>query len=332
MKTRILTFFALSLTIAFSTINAGKFDATVRAFENNADYIRPFSSIFGTLTNSGWYRSAGVDKNFGFYIGLPISITYVSEKDRSFDYTYVDEGCQECKKLNGNSNGCLETQTITVPTIFGREKAPSIKVVSAIDQNGNVTGYRNQYFSDGLEDVSQFRWLPSTSLQLGVSWYYTSLQFRFITVPTEVLTLSMPAFSLQHDLKSILPNLPIHLSLAGNATIMNVTWKPNDENIDGSIKLSGLTNFLGVLAGYQIGVFEAFLQTGWEHSFLKTSGNVTIEPDEVIKPSVKLVGRNAFRIGLNVAMNVGYTAVVGHSFGSEMNTTVNIFGYSYQKK
>jgi hypothetical protein len=331
MKPRILSVFAQFLLTAVSLSNAGIAADATRTLEKNSYYFKPLSTVFGTINSSGWYRSASVDKNFGFYIGLPLSITYISEKDRSYDSTYIDEPCQQCIEQNRNSRGCLPSRTITLPTIFGRDKAPVINIVSVLDQNNDVLGFTHKYFSDGVEELSQLNWMPYAALQLGVSWFYTSLQLRFIAIPTDIFTITLPAFALQHDLKSVFPNLPFHLSLAGNATFININWKPGDD-VKGTVKFNGVSNFLGVLAGYRFGVLETFLQTGWEHSILKTSGTVTVLPDEVIKPSVKLIGRNAFRIGLNIAMDVGYTAVVGHSFGSEMNTTVNLLGYSYKKK
>lgn len=331
MRLKIISVFTLFLLTVVSISNAGTAADAVRTLEKNSYYFKPLATVFGTINSSGWYRSAGVDKNFGFYIGLPISVTYINSKDRMYDSTYIDEPCRQCIEQNRNSRGCNPSRTISLPTIFGLDKPPVIDVVSSLDHNSDVNGFRHQYFANGVDELSRFNWIPYIALQTGISYYYTSVQLRFMAIPSDVFTVTLPAFSLQHDLRSVFPDLPFHLSLAGNLSIMSINWKPGDD-VEGTVKFRGVSNFLGILAGYRIGVLEAFLQTGWEHSFLKTSGTVTILPDEVVRPSVKLAGRNGFRIGLNVALDVGYTAAVGHSFGAEMNTTANILGFSYRRK
>ena len=100
-------------------------DEIVRSFERNNNYIQPFATIFGTAANAGWNQSAWVGKGFGFYLGIPLSVAYVSDDDRTFNGTFVDDGCKQYNNDPAHVPGssCKEVTSYKGPTILGG-KAP----------------------------------------------------------------------------------------------------------------------------------------------------------------------------------------------------------------
>jgi hypothetical protein len=76
---------------------------------------------------------------------------------------------------------------------------------------------------------------------------------------------------------------------------------------------------------------EVFLQTGWEHSQIKPSGDLVVDKEQ-INPAKKITGRNAFRAAINVAFPLGYHPVLGGSAGAEFANTINILSYKSKKK
>ncbi|MBN1576153.1 MAG: hypothetical protein JW913_06370 [Chitinispirillaceae bacterium] len=310
----------------------------LRAFEKRPEYVRPFATILGSLTNAGWYQSASVEKDFNFGIALPISVIYLNNRDREYSGAHIDEGCRKCREHGADCNGCVECQEFTAPTIFGTIHTPQV-TSSLTDLNYNVESddTLSVRFSDGIEEFSQIAGLPFVTLQASFSAYYTALTLRYLGVPgIPGASFNLPGIGLQHDFQYLLSSLPVSLSLAANFTFLIVSMSPGEwkevESTTGTLKLNGLSNFLGILAGYKpVKFLEIFLETGWEHSFLKPSGTLTIN-DETITPTIKLTGRNGFRAALNIAFPIKYHPVIGGIGGAQFGYLVNLIGFKSQKK
>ncbi len=165
---RYTLFFLLTL-ICFSF--AGKYDATVKAFADRSEYVTPLATVLGTMGNSGWNSASSIAKEPYLHFSLPISIVVISKKDRSYDGVYIDDGLLNSAELDKSA----ATQNYTTPTIFGREPAPVVyKYVT--NTKGMVTDTIIKQFSDGLDDLKVFNWIPFTSLQCEASMHYTSLK------------------------------------------------------------------------------------------------------------------------------------------------------------
>lgn len=311
---------------------SSELDGFIKSFENNTQYIQPFATLFGTMTNSGWYQSAGVGRGFGFYFGVPINLTYIADADRSYSGSYTDPGCVTAHSKNP-SVSCTETVNYTTPTAFGRSKGYVVHK-NTPDINGNlVPPGTDSSLSDGIEDLSTFNWLPFLEPQLSFNFYKTELKLRYIAMPAIAgVAVSMPGVGIQHDLSSFLP-LPVpglHLSVAGNMTWINASFEPGAD-IDGKLELTGFSHFLGILVGYNfMGWGEVFLETGWEGSHMHTGGDLTLKKDnETVKPNLDVDGRNGFRAALSVAVHFGYQAVIGQNVGVEAGHNINILGYRF---
>jgi hypothetical protein len=321
---------------------AGNVDAIVKAFEDNEDYVKPFATIFGSMTNSGWYQSSAVPAGFGFYLGLPINMTSLADEDRSFSWTVTDDGCRLYHTNNPTgTQTCSEVTTYNTPTIFGRSKGPVTQLSDYNPNSKTIVATRYIPLSDGKQELSSFNWLPFLEPQLSFSYKYTELKLRYIGLPLDAYSFSMPGLGIQHDLASFLPALPLPVSFsaAANFTWLSATWKPGG-NISGSMDLTGLSQFYGVLAGYTYkNWLEVFLETGWEMANMKSGGSLVIhdnsatnpQPDETVKPNLSLDGRNGFRVNLNIAFHLGYDAVLGQNVGAQFGNQVGILAYRYKK-
>jgi hypothetical protein len=321
----------------FSLSAAGALEETVKAFERRPDYVRPFATIAGTMTNSGWYQSAAIGKEFSFGIALPLTLIYLSRADRQYSGEYVDTNCTKCRiqEAGGasvNCRECVEHQSFTAPTIFGSIDAPEVQR-SIIDLRYNVISTLpvDALFSDGVPELSRLSALPFITLQASFSAYYTALTLRYIGIPEiEGTGFQFPGFGIQHDFQHLLSRVPLSLSLAANFTFLNVGWTPGGD-VEGKLTLGGLSHFVGVLAGYRpAGFFEIFLETGWEGSFLQPSGTLIVDND-IVSPSERLVGRNAFRAALNIVFPLQYTPVLGGGAGAQFANLINIVSYKSKK-
>ncbi|MBN1306740.1 MAG: hypothetical protein JXA18_02395 [Chitinispirillaceae bacterium] len=332
-KASILLFFLIL------PLSAGPVENMFKAFEERPEYVRPFATILGSMTNAGWYQSASVGKDFSFGVALPISLMYLNNRDREYSGTYIDEGCRKCREREAECNGCVECQKFTAPTVFGTIRTPEI-TRSIIDLNFNVvtdTLPVDPPFSDGIEELTQIAGLPFLSLQTTFSIHYTAVTLRYMGIPAIPGTsLNFPGIGLQHDFQYLLPSLPVSLSVAANFTFLIISLAPeewtDDGTMSGNLSLNGLSNFLGILAGYKpVRFLEVFLETGWEHSFLKPSGTLIVN-NETIKPSLTLKGRNGFRTALNIAFPIKYNPVIGGIGGAQFGYLVNLIGFKSRKK
>ncbi len=332
----------LTLSVLPRMTSAGNLDGIIKAFENNREYVKPFATLFGSMTNSGWYQSSAVPAGFGFYLGLPINVTGLSDQDRSFSWTAEDPGCKLYHTDNPTGKQtCKESSTYDAPTIFGRKNGPITYSSDYSPISKTIFDSTETPLSDGKQELSSFNWLPFVEPQLSFSFKYTEIKLRYIGLPLDAYAFSMPGLGIQHDLASFLPPLPYPLtfSVAANFTWLSASWKPGG-NISGTMDLTGQSQFFGVLAGYTYKKWlEVFLETGWESASLKSGGSLIIhdnsttnpQPDESVKPNLNLDGRNGFRLNLNVAFHLGYDAVFGQNMGAQFGNQIGLLAYRYKK-
>ena len=325
------------------TVQADQIKDFLKAFEKNGNYVQPFSTLFGTMTNSSWYQSAAVAKGFGFYVGIPISITRVADADRSFAGTYIDKGCKDYHTTNPTgTQKCTEVNHYTTPTLFGKKDAPLVwSYLTNSTKDAIVDSIHPFLLSDGLSAFSSLNWIPFGMPQVSFSWWNTELKLRYLGAPSiQGVSLQMPGIGIQHDLASFLPrfvpNLPVNISVAGNISWLSLDFAPPGAEYTGSMELNGFSHFLGIVVGYtHHGWVEAFMEAGWEGSSLESKGEVIVtkvgDPDETIRPNLNLEGRNTFRAALNVAVHFGYDAVFGQNVGSEFGQQISVLSYRYKK-
>jgi hypothetical protein len=207
-----------------------------------------------------------------------------------------------------------------------------------VDLHGNVIGQLapEAPFSDGIKELSDVTLLPFLTVQAAFSMYYTQLTLRYMGVPSlSGVSFGFPGFGLQHDFHHFFPSLPVSLSLAGHITFLSASWKPG-EDVDGTLELSGLSSFIGILAGYKLTKFlEVFLETGWDNCSLAPSGKLTITGDngekDVVEPHQTISGRNGFRMALNFSFPIHYNPVLGGFAGAQWGNVINVLSYKSNK-
>lgn len=304
----------LSLMFAFA-LHAGRGATTMHAINEQPGYMRPFATSLGTMTNSGWFQSASIDKEFGFGAALPISLIYISKRDREYTDSYTDD------------NGRTE---VTVPTIFGSMEQPIISRAS-----GSLVFVDNTTFRPGLEEFQDISVLPYITLQASFSLYYTELKLRYMGMPPiNKNGFQFPGIGLQHDFHHFFPSFPVAVSLAGNMTFLNTSITPGDK-LEGTLKTGGIASFLGIVAGYRpIENLEIFLETGWDHSHVSAKGTIISTEDdgwESIPIDNTITGRNAFRMALNVAVPIKYHPVAGVIAGAQWGNLINILSFKSKR-
>jgi hypothetical protein len=330
---------ALPLTalLASAPARAASLDDVVKAFEKSDGYVQPLATLFGSMTNSGWYQSATVARGFGFYVGIPINFTQISDDDREYEGSIPDLGCiLYHQDQPGGSTPCPESVGFTAPTLFGKGKGPRVRTHNYNPNSDTFTAETSNLISDGNPDMASFNWMPFAEPQISFSYFHTELKLRYIALPLDIFSVSLPGFALQHDFAWAMPNSPVHASLAANWSFLSAEWTPGD-NIDGTLTLDGSSAFYGAVVGWTWkNWLEVFTEIGYETSSLKSGGKLTIndkdgvDAPQTINPGLTLDGRNGFRMALNVAFHLGYDAVIGQNVGAELGNQVGILAYRFK--
>lgn len=338
-----MRFFKNALVIAVlsaCTVNAGDpASLTIEGIFNRPLYAQPVATLLGTGTNTGWYQSAAVGKEYGWGIALPVSLVFINNNDRQYEGTINDPVCVDCNERAAvtptvDCKECVECIDFVAPTLFGTIQTPGYKI-SRLGLDGSVSGTKNiePVFTNGVKEIAEFSLVPFATLQAMFSWNYTALTLRYIGIPSIAgFSFQFPGVGIQHDLSRFLPPFPVSLSVAGNITFLNFAWEIKDvKDAEGTLRLNGLSSFAGILAGSPLGFIEMFLEMGWEHSYLKPGGDTKVN-GELLTTNQVIPGRNGFRAALNIALPIKYNPVVGGIAGAQFGTQVTLLSYKSKKK
>lgn len=302
-----------------TSLQAGRGATTMHAINEQPGYMSPLATTIGTLTNSGWFQSAFIDKEFGYGVALPISLAYIGSRDRQYTESYTDVGS-------------TEYHTVTVPTIFGAISRPVIeRTIMGAQSNVIGTFADSTLFRAGIDEFKGISVVPYITLQAAFSLYYTEVKLRYMGMPSISHNgFQYPGIGLQHDFHHLFPSFPVAISLAGNMTFLNTVITPGDK-LTGTLKIGGISSFFGMVAGYRPNEkLEVFLETGLDHSHVSVKGAITSTEDggyEVIPVDNTITGRNSFRLALNVAVPIKYHPVAGIIAGAQWGNLLNIFSY-----
>ncbi|MBF0433158.1 MAG: hypothetical protein HQK83_17900 [Fibrobacteria bacterium] len=297
-------------------------------------YVQPVATLLGSLFNSGWYQSASVNRGFGFAIGLPISVAYIS----SADHTYTNReasGCAESRAMQTTiecpAPDYLEYE---VPTIFGPQTNVQYKTYH-LDTPGSPSGsVQSTPASSGYSEIRDYTTIPFLIPHLAFSWMHTEIKARYLYFPLDFIKLNgnVIGMGVQHDISWLAKNLPFSISAGTNVSLLSLAV--GTEDFDGTMDLKGFVTNTSLLLGKQWGPFELFLESGWETSSLTASGTLVEKdnPDEVINPNIDVSGRNGFRLGLNVALHLGYHPVIGQNIGAQIGHQANLLFFKKEAK
>ena len=300
--------------------------ATMAAFENrpNGDpelfnrpgYVKPIIDNLGNVLNSNWFASATVSEKIGFEVGLPISLIFIGDDDKSFN------------EFGMNS-----------PTIFGGHadlSQPADVLLDGPRVYGNKT----------LSNLSVFTY---PYLQTAVSFYHARLVMRGMFLPaiSELRKFNLfgigGQYSFGHLFQYMLPPAaqPLDVSVVLGYNTSGISYQPEDYS--GTLNLDISTFTFDIVIGYKpTYFFEVMMTLGYQYANMESSGKLTCQTKEnnqpvgyygqTINPNISVKGNNGFKFGIAVAFQLGtsFHPVVGFDYAGKSSFTTNILYFRQQ--
>lgn len=308
-----INIFLIALVLSASTISAewGSIYDSMIAFDetpglkngNRPGYVKPIITQLGTVLNGNWVNSANVPQSFSFDAGIPITLSFIAEADRTYS-------------------------SAKVPTIFGED-------LGSYNVNPNIpcTTQPNCNEISGNENLNNLGMFSYPIAQAGFSYYHARVVLRGMWLPaiTELRSFSLLGFGLQYSFGYLfqyaLPkNLQtLNVSLAFGYNSSSIGYTP--ENYVGQLDLGISTKAFQMVIGYSPASFvELMLSVGYETAYMKSSGVLTAPEGGIIHPTLGVNGSNGFRLGVEVAFSLGtsFHPVVGANFGTRTAINANV--------
>ena len=264
-------------------------------------YLQPLADAVGADLNSGWYRSARIDrKGFHLYIGLVAQMAPVPDKQKTF--------------------------TAVTPSYFSPQRSVEVSTIMGPPSSTTVQGDNGtEYTFPGGAGVS---YLPLAVPQLTIGNVYgTDASFRFFALDLggDVGSVDVFGWGIRHSISQYFPDFPVHLALG---------YYSNNFTI-GDNELDVKTSLISLQASYEKGVVEFYGGPGWESASLDFFYVPGGEDEEV---DISLDSRNSFRMTVGVALNLGafalnvdynlanqssLSAAIGVQIGRKRSQTIN---------
>lgn len=301
--------------------------ASMAAFENRPDgdpelfnrpgYVKPIIDNLGNVLNSNWFASATVGEKLGFEVGLPISLIFIGDDDKSF-----------------NEFG------MNTPTIFGGH-ADLNQPVDVLLDGPRVYGNKT------LSNLSLFTY---PYLQTAVSFYHARLVLRGMFLPSisELHKFNLfgigAQYSFGHLFQYKLPPAaqPLDVSVVLGYNTSGISYQPEDYS--GALDLDISTFTFDVVVGYKpTYFFEVMMTLGYQYANMASSGQMIClatqtggvpspHYGQVINPNISVEGNSGFKFGLEVAFSLGasFHPVLGFDYAGKSSFTTNILYFKQQ--
>ena len=263
---------------------------------NDADaYMQPLADAVGSNLNSGWYRSARIDrKGFRLYIGLVAQLAPVPDKQKTFSAVTPDYFSPQ--------------RTAEVATIFGSPRSTTV-------QGDNGT----EYTFPGGAGVSSLP-LAVPQVTIGNVWG-TDASFRFFALDLggDVGSVDVFGWGIRHSISQYFTDFPVHLAVGYYSN----RFQLGDDELD--IK----TSLISIQASYETGVLEIYGGPGWESASLDFFYVPGGEDEEI---DISLDSKNSFRMTLGAALNLGaFTLNVDYNLAYQSSLSAGI-GVQFGRK
>ena len=300
---------------------------SMAAFENRPDgnpylfnrpgYVKPIIDNLGNVLNSNWFASATVGGPLGFEAGIPISLIFLGDDDKTF-----------------NEYG------MSSPTIFGGHADMTLDP-STLAEGSQVYGNKT------LSNLSVFTY---PYLQTALSFYHARLVLRGMFLPSisELQKFNLfgigAQYSFGHLFQYMLPPAaqPLDVSVVLGYSTSGISYQPEDYS--GSLDLDVSAFTFDVVIGYKpVYFFEVMMTLGYQYANMKASGVLTclekevggvpsVNYGEVITPNISVNGNNGFKFGLEVAFSLGssFHPIVGFDYAGKSSFTTNILYFKQQ--
>lgn len=338
---------ALAIVFGTSAFAAGEVSNLLRAFEDKPGYVQPLATSMGSLMNSGWYTSSRVGTRTSWNVALPVILTYISEDDHYYKYTY-STGCKALREAGQVGSACpenLDEMSISkAPTMWGPNSSERSWEVSAVaEQPGDLDPTDNYSLTKsgpiidgGISSLREFTTLPFLAPQFAFASHNFKGTLRGIFAPIPDLSIYSIGLGIQYDPSRFIPGMTqngFNTSIGFSISKWHLGYTPGGD-FDGELGVDGLVYQPALVAGWRTGILEIFTEIGYEVSSFSSSGELTdngadVDPaDRIIKPQVEVDGRNGFRMSLNFALHLGaWHPVVGQSYGAQLGTVANVISF-----
>ena len=305
------------LVLIFSEPQAQELESILLAAKEDANrltesYINPAMKgmIYGI--NSGWYHTAEVHKKFGFDISIGLNASMVPEKDEFITFSNL--------RLTSISAGAS-----TSPTLLGLGDGATMTVNTTV-QGQSVSASFDM--PSGVKEDLPLNAVPTPAIQLGLGLPYKfDVMLRLVPeVGDEDVKGKLFGLGLKKEITSIfgpLDKLPLHVSILGAYTSMNVNYRMDGSEISGhnqhaTFKLNSYT--FQALASINFPIINFYGGLGYSagKSTLKMLGTYELEyetgnpaPNDTITESVidpLDIGFNAsgFRATIGTRLSLGF--------------------------
>ncbi|AUP80424.1 DUF6588 family protein [Flavivirga eckloniae] len=296
-----------------------------------AAYISPAMKglIYGM--NSGWYHTAKAHKKLGFDITIGLNASMVPSKDELFDIASL-----------GLTSINAPGSTLT-PTVAGSGDGVMLNVDGTVQ--GQVVTASFQ-MPEGINDDLPLGAVPTPTIQVGVGLPYKfDVMLRAVPkVGSDDVKTSLFGVGLKKEITSIfgpLDKLPLHVSLLGAFTTMNLDYGIDGNTIPGQnqnaeFKLNSYTfQAIGSLNFPVINIYGGLGYTGGS-STLKMLGTYELQYDNI--PTVIPVtdpisldfNAGGFRTTLGVRLSLGFFKLFADYTLQEYNTLSAGMAFSFR--
>lgn len=244
------------------------------------EYIKPASTWFGTIFNSGTYYDADVPEVFGFKFNVIGMWTLVPEDQKTF------------------------------------QPKPNIAGVSEVEPTATVFGNQSSYFlsSNGFYTYPAgfaLNAVPSAMYQVAGSLFNTELMIRFYpSTQYDDIKVGLFGFGIKHDISSHIPLFPVDLSIQLLYNHFNLNHNNGDIEDYTDVKSNNIA--FNVHASKKLAsVFITYAGLQYESSTMDLE--YYFEDPNNLYPQLanknhklKIDGDNHFRFTLGGALKLGY--------------------------
>lgn len=338
-----LSLFVFTLFICISVKSQDGIESILLSGTEDANkltkaYITPAMKglIYGM--NSGWYHTAKVHKKLGFDISIGLNASIVPSSDELFKF--ADLGLSSSTTSN----------SLTAPTVAGSNIETTINYSGTIEGQ-QVTASFNM--PGGIKDDLPISAMPTPSIQLAVGLpYKMDVMVRLVPkIGSDDVKGQLLGLGLKKDITSIfgsLNKLPLHISLVGAFTTMNVDYDiQNESSISGSNQLAEfkLNSFtIQAIASLNFPVINLYggIGYGGGTSDLKMKGTYELEystglpaPNNIITSILTDPLNLAFKAGgiqttLGARLSLGFFKIYGDYTIKEYSTISTGIAFSFR--
>ena len=153
--------------------------ATMAAFEARADgnpllfgrpgYVKPIIDNLGNVLNSNWYTTASVAKSPAFEVGLPFSLIFINDDDKTFN----EYGMNSPTIFGGNADLSQPPEVLAAgPMVYGNKTLSNLGVFTYPYLQLGFSMFHARAVVRGM-------WLPAISELRGFSLIGFGLQYSF---------------------------------------------------------------------------------------------------------------------------------------------------------